>query len=166
MLTERVPLVSAVVDTVRRHPALLAQTALTLDHLSKGRFILGLGSGESENTVPYGFDFARPVSRFEEALRVIRLLWDTDGPVDFDGEFYCCTGPAWTPSPTTTGCRRSGSAPAAPDARHRRPVRRRMVAGRGVDTEHYAEMLGAVRVSAERAGRDPMAITPASSRCA
>lgn len=88
MLTERVPLVSAVVDTVRRHPALLAQTALTLDHLSKGRFILGLGSGESENTVPYGFDFARPVSRFEEALRVIRLLWDTDGPVDFDGEFY------------------------------------------------------------------------------
>lgn len=35
-----------------------------------------------------------------------------------------------------------------------------MVAGRGVDTEHYAEMLGAVRVSAERAGRDPMAITP------
>lgn len=35
VLTERVPLVSAVVDTVRRHPALLAQTALTLDHLSR-----------------------------------------------------------------------------------------------------------------------------------
>src|SRR6202020_2363235 len=88
VLTERVPLVSAVVDTVRRHPSLLAQTALTIDHLAKGRFILGLGSGESENTLPYGFDFARPVSRFEESLNVIRLLWESDGPVDFDGQFY------------------------------------------------------------------------------
>jgi phthiodiolone/phenolphthiodiolone dimycocerosates ketoreductase len=87
-LTENVPLVSAVVDTVRRHPAMLAQTALTIDHVARGRFILGLGSGESENTLPYGFDFARPVARFEEALRVIRLLWDSDGPVDFDGQFY------------------------------------------------------------------------------
>jgi phthiodiolone/phenolphthiodiolone dimycocerosates ketoreductase len=87
-LTKNVPLVSAVVDTVRRHPAMLAQTALTIDHLARGRFILGLGSGESENTVPYGFDFARPVARFDEALRVIRLLWEGDGPVDFDGQFY------------------------------------------------------------------------------
>ena len=88
VLTERVPLVSAVVDTVRRHPVLLAQTALTIDHLAKGRFILGLGSGESENTLPYGFDFSRSVSRFEEALAVIQLLWRSDGPVDFDGQFY------------------------------------------------------------------------------
>src|SRR5208283_1192230 len=83
VLTEKVPLVSAVVDTVRRHPSLLAQTALTIDHLAKGRFILGLGSGESENILPYGFEFSRPVSRFEEALTVIRLLWESDGPVDF-----------------------------------------------------------------------------------
>ena len=68
VLTENVPLVTSVVDTVRRHPALLAQSALTIDHLAKGRFILGLGSGETENTVPYGFDFTKPVSRFEEAL--------------------------------------------------------------------------------------------------
>src|ERR1700759_3761098 len=87
-LTKNVPLVSAVVDTVRRHPAMLAQTALTIDHLAKGRFILGLGSGESENTLPYGFDFSRPVARFDEALTVIRLLWDSAGPVDFDGRFY------------------------------------------------------------------------------
>src|SRR5271166_1087252 len=60
-MTRNVPIATSVVDTVRRHPAMLAQTALTLDHLSKGRFILGLGSGELENTVPYGFDFARPV---------------------------------------------------------------------------------------------------------
>jgi phthiodiolone/phenolphthiodiolone dimycocerosates ketoreductase len=88
VLTDTVPLATSVVDTVRRHPALLAQSALTIDHLSRGRFILGLGSGESENIVPYGFDFARPVGRFEEALQVIRLLWDSDGPVDFNGRFY------------------------------------------------------------------------------
>ena len=81
VLTHNVPLVSAVVDTVRRHPAMLAQTALTIDHLSRGRFILGLGSGETENTVPYGFDFANPVSRFEEAIKVIKLLWERDGTI-------------------------------------------------------------------------------------
>jgi phthiodiolone/phenolphthiodiolone dimycocerosates ketoreductase len=88
VLTQRTPIATTVVDTVRRHPAMLAQTALTLDHLSKGRFILGLGSGELENTVPYGFDFARPVSRLEESIKVIKLLWHSDRPVDFHGEFY------------------------------------------------------------------------------
>ncbi|MDE2301814.1 MAG: LLM class flavin-dependent oxidoreductase [Sphingomonadales bacterium] len=88
VLTRHTPIATTVVDTVRRHPAMLAQTALTLDHLSKGRFILGLGSGELENTVPYGFDFERPVSRLEEAIKVIKLLWHSDGPVDFHGEFY------------------------------------------------------------------------------
>jgi hypothetical protein len=88
VLTTTVPLATSVVDTVRRHPAQLAQGALTVDHLSRGRFILGLGSGETENIVPYGFEFAKPVSRFEEALKVIRLLWDSPGPVDFDGQFY------------------------------------------------------------------------------
>ena len=88
VLTRHTPIATTVVDTVRRHPAMLAQTALTLDHLSKGRFILGLGSGELENTVPYGFDFERPVSRLAEAIKVIKLLWHSDGPVDFQGEFY------------------------------------------------------------------------------
>src|ERR1700684_3604568 len=54
VLTENVPLVSAVVDTVRRHPSMLAQTALTIGHLAQGRFILGLGSGDSANTLPSG----------------------------------------------------------------------------------------------------------------
>ncbi|HEX7819940.1 MAG TPA: LLM class flavin-dependent oxidoreductase [Sphingobium sp.] len=56
------------------HAGMLAQSALTLGHLSSGRFILGLGSGEMENIIAYGFDFAKPVGRFEQALQV-RLLW-------------------------------------------------------------------------------------------
>src|SRR6476659_7720881 len=86
--TTTVPIATCVVDTVPRHPAMLAQSAITIDHIAKGRFILGVGSGEMENCTPYGFDFDKPVSRFEEALKVIRLLWDTDGPVDFEGQFY------------------------------------------------------------------------------
>src|SRR3546814_17414965 len=88
VLTKNVPLATSVVDTVRRHPSLLAQSALTIDHLAKGRFILGLGSGETENTVPYGFDFSKPVGRLEAALKVIRLLWDSEGQVDLDGQFF------------------------------------------------------------------------------
>lgn len=43
--TERVGIATSVIDTVRRHPVMIAQAALTLSHLSGGRFILGLGSG-------------------------------------------------------------------------------------------------------------------------
>ena len=109
-LTKNVPIATSVVDTVRRHPAMLAQTALTLDHLAKGRFILGVGSGETENTVPYGFDFAKPVSRFEEALKVIKLLWESDGPVDFEGSSTISITRAWIRSRSRAGSRKSGSA--------------------------------------------------------
>jgi Luciferase-like monooxygenase len=87
-LTKNTPISTLVVDTVRRHPVMLAQTALTLSHLSKGRFILGLGSGEIENVGPYGFDFRKPVSRMIEAVEVIKLLWHSDSPVNFAGEFF------------------------------------------------------------------------------
>ncbi len=67
--TARTRLATSVVDTVRRHPVMLAQSALTLSHLSDGRFVLGLGAGERENLAPYGFDDRQTVSRFAEAVR-------------------------------------------------------------------------------------------------
>ncbi|WP_319436750.1 LLM class flavin-dependent oxidoreductase [Mycobacterium sp. RTGN5] len=161
VLTTTVSLATSVVDTVRRHPALLAQSALTVDHLSRGRFILGLGSGETENIVPYGFEFAKPVSRFEEALKVIRLLWDSPGPVDFDGQFYRLEGARLDTEPYEGRFPPIWIGASGP--------RMLEIVGRYADgwwpagawtPEHYAEMLGAVRRSAERAGRDPMAITP------
>ncbi|MDY6998042.1 MAG: LLM class flavin-dependent oxidoreductase [Actinomycetota bacterium] len=161
VLTENVPLVTSVVDTVRRHPASLAQSALTIDHLSRGRFILGLGSGESENIEPYGFDFARPVSRFEEALHVIRLLWESDGPVDFDGRFYRLQHARLDTEPYDGRFPPIWIGASGP--------RSLEIAGRYADgwwpagawtPEDYAAKLSRVRSSAERAGRDPMAITP------
>jgi phthiodiolone/phenolphthiodiolone dimycocerosates ketoreductase len=162
VLTKNVPIVTSVVDTVRRHPSLLAQTALTIDHLSGGRFILGLGSGETENTVPYGFDFAKPVGRFEEALRVIRLLWESQGPVDFEGQFYHLHHARLDTEPYNgryPSIWIGGSGPRMLD-----------IAGRYADgwwpagaytPEDYAAKLKTVRDSAERAGRDPQAIVPA-----
>ena len=161
-LTRNVPIATSVVDTIRRHPTMLAQTALTIDHVARGRFILGLGSGETENTVPYGFDFSKPVSRFEEALKVIRLLWESEGPVDFSGQFYSLRHARLDTEPYEGRFPKiwaGGSGPRMLD-----------IIGRYCDgwwpagawtPEEYAQKLQAVRSSAERAGRDPLAITPA-----
>jgi len=74
VVTERVQLGTCVTEPIRRHPAMLANEWLTLDHLTKGRVILGLGSGEAENNEPYGIPFEKTVSRFEEAITIIKLL--------------------------------------------------------------------------------------------
>lgn len=90
--TQRVALGTAVADPLRRHPAQLAQTALTTQHLSGGRLLLGVGCGEAAGTLPYGIGYDRPVSRLEEALEVLRRLWATGEPVDFEGRYYRLSG--------------------------------------------------------------------------
>ena len=85
----RVDLGTSVTESIRRHPMSLAQSFVTLDHISKGRAILGIGNGIRENTEPYGLSYADNVSRFEEALTIIRLLWGSGGaPIDYDGRFW------------------------------------------------------------------------------
>jgi phthiodiolone/phenolphthiodiolone dimycocerosates ketoreductase len=68
-----------VTDTGRRNPAITAQAAATLHLLSRGRAILGIGTGEREANEPYGVDWTRPVARFEEAMATIRALWNSKG---------------------------------------------------------------------------------------
>lgn len=75
-------------ESIRRHPVALVQQFLTLQHITGGRAILGLGGGEGENILPYGLSFEKPISRLEEGLRLIRALWETDEPIDFEGEHY------------------------------------------------------------------------------
>src|SRR5258708_14735401 len=64
-----------VTDAGRRNPAITAQAAATLNLLTRGRAILGIGPGEREGNQPYGVDWSRPVARFEEAIATIRALW-------------------------------------------------------------------------------------------
>ena len=86
--TSKVLLGTSVTETFRRHPADLAQTLITQDNISKGRVILGIGTGEGENVIPYGIKWDKPVSRLEESIKIIKLLWESDKKVDYEGEFW------------------------------------------------------------------------------
>lgn len=85
----RVRIGTGVTEAFRRHPATLAQAFVTVDHMTGGRAILGIGNGERENTEPYGMPFTRRVGRLEETLAIIRALWESRGePVNFDGSIW------------------------------------------------------------------------------
>jgi len=78
------------VPTMRYHPALVAQAFSTLGSLYPGRIILGLGTGEAMNEMPFGFDwppFRERLKRLEEAIEVIRALW-SGGFVSYKGKYY------------------------------------------------------------------------------
>jgi alkanesulfonate monooxygenase SsuD/methylene tetrahydromethanopterin reductase-like flavin-dependent oxidoreductase (luciferase family) len=86
--TERVLLGPLVASAGFHEPAMLAKQAATVDGISGGRLILGLGSGWNEREYrAFGFPFDRRVSRFSEAFTIIRTLL-AEGEIDFAGEFY------------------------------------------------------------------------------
>ena len=86
--TSRVELGPLVACTNFHNPALLAKQAATIDEVSGGRFVLGLGAGwnEAEFTA-FGFPFDHRIDRFEEAFTIIRTLL-REGAIDFDGRWY------------------------------------------------------------------------------
>ena len=77
-----------VTEPIRRHPVLLAQAAMTLSHMTRKSPILGIGSGEAENIIPYGLDFSKPVAQLEEALQIIRLCFESDHTFDYEGTYF------------------------------------------------------------------------------
>jgi probable F420-dependent oxidoreductase len=86
--TQRVELGTLVSCNSFRNPALLAKMAITLDEVSQGRLILGLGAGWNKPEYDaFGWPFDHRVSRFEEALQIIRPLLK-EGRVDFEGKYY------------------------------------------------------------------------------
>ena len=84
----RLELGTLVACTSYRNPVLLAKIADTLDDLSDGRLVLGLGAGDSAGEhQTMGLPTDSPVSRFEEALQIVRGLL-RDGQVDYAGRYY------------------------------------------------------------------------------
>ena len=78
-----------VTDAGRRNPAVTAQAAATLHLLTRGRAILGIGTGEREGNEPYGVDWSKPVARTIEALATIRALGRRPGElVTRDSPFF------------------------------------------------------------------------------
>ena len=87
-VTSRVELGPLVACTNFHNPALLAKQAATIDEISGGRFVLGLGAGWNRTEFDaFGFPFDHRIDRFEEAFTIIRTLL-RDGAIDFDGRFY------------------------------------------------------------------------------
>lgn len=86
--TQQVGLGTLVTCNSFRNPALLAKMAITLDEVSQGRLILGLGAGWNKPEYEaFGWPFDHRVSRFEEALQIIRPCLRR-GRVDFAGKYY------------------------------------------------------------------------------
>jgi alkanesulfonate monooxygenase SsuD/methylene tetrahydromethanopterin reductase-like flavin-dependent oxidoreductase (luciferase family) len=87
-VTERITLAPLVACTAYRNPALTAKIAETVDEISGGRLILGLGAGWAEPEYrSFGFPYDHRFSRFEEAFTIIRTLI-REGEIDFHGTYY------------------------------------------------------------------------------
>lgn len=87
--TESIRLGTGIVQMSARTPAATAMAAMTMDHLSGGRFILGLGaSGPQVVEGWYGQPYPRPLARTREYVEIVREIVRREAPVDFHGEFY------------------------------------------------------------------------------
>ena len=86
--TTTIELGPLVASTSFHAPAMLAKQAATVDAISQGRLIVGLGAGWNRREYDaFGFAYDRRVSRFAEAFTIIRTLL-REGEIDFDGDFY------------------------------------------------------------------------------
>lgn len=98
-LTERLRLGSAVLLTALRNPVHLAKSLATVDQLSGGRLIVGVGLGGNPRVYPaYGLSAARRAARFEEGLTLMKRLW-TEPRVTMKGEFFNVDDASMQPKP-------------------------------------------------------------------
>ncbi|WP_280271747.1 LLM class flavin-dependent oxidoreductase [Nocardia wallacei] len=153
-----------VTDAGRRNPAVTAQAAATLQHLSRGRAILGIGTGIRDNNEPYGVDWRTPVARFEEALATIRALWDSHGRLVSRDSAHFPLRDAVFDIPPYRGTRPEIWVAAG-------GPRMLRAAGRYADVwfpgfaqrpKEYRQRLETVRSAASDAGRDPAAVGAAA----
>lgn len=100
--TRRAEASTLVAGNTYRHPAILANMVATLDNLSGGRVVLGIGSGWQQNEhEAYGIEYGTAVSRLkmlDEACQIFKGLFNNDY-FDFDGEFYQLTNAPLEPKP-------------------------------------------------------------------
>jgi phthiodiolone/phenolphthiodiolone dimycocerosates ketoreductase len=148
----------------RRNPVVTARAAATLNLLTRGRAILGIGTGNGESNDPYGLHWSKPVARFEEGIATIRALWNCGGePVTRDSPFFPLHKAVFDLPPYR------GKWPDIWIASHGPRMLR--ATGRYADgwfpatmtlrPKDYAAELEKVRAAASDAGRDPMSITAA-----
>lgn len=157
-LTERIRLATGVMILPQRHPAYVAKEVATLDVLSEGRAILGIGVGWlKEEFDALGVEFGSRAARTREAVAAIRSLWRGE-PEAFEGEFFRWGAVASNPKPV-----QKGGVPIVigghTDIAAKRAARYcdGFFPGRGNERE-LGRLIGVMRAECERIGRDPAQI--------
>jgi alkanesulfonate monooxygenase SsuD/methylene tetrahydromethanopterin reductase-like flavin-dependent oxidoreductase (luciferase family) len=107
VVTSRLQIGHLVLGNTYRHPALVAKSGATLDHVSNGRFVLGLGAGwhEAEHEM-YGMrlpPIGERVTMLDSAVRLIKALWEKPGGVSLDAPPYELRDAVCDPAPLTVG---------------------------------------------------------------
>ena len=155
-VTERMRLGSAVLLTALRSPVHLAKALSTLDHLSQGRLVVGVGLGGNAAIYPaYGLSAERRAARFAEGIRLIKQLW-TESRTSFAGEFWQLQNASMEPKPL-----QKPHPPIWFGAHHPNALRRTVELGDGfmgagsVSTATFAEEVKLLRDLLRDAGRDP-----------
>jgi len=155
-VTERIRLGSAVLLTGLRSPVHLAKSLATLDHLSHGRLIVGVGLGGNPGVYPaYGISAERRAARFAEGIRLMKRLW-TEPRVTFEGDFWRLQNASMEPKPL-----QKPHPPVWFGAHHPNALRRAAELGDGfmgagsLPTAKFKEEVTLLREFLEKAGRDP-----------
>jgi probable F420-dependent oxidoreductase len=158
-LTRRIRLGVAVVVLPVRAPAHVAHQVATLDHLSGGRAILGVGVGRPVHYAEFAVPPERRVRRFTEGIEILRALW-TQETVDFDGEIYQLHGAHIALKPVQRPHLPIWVGGAHPDAIARAVRLADGWMGSGNQTRAaFATSIRLIREELDRSGRDPATFT-------
>jgi probable F420-dependent oxidoreductase len=153
--TTRITLGTSVLDSLFQGPVILARRLATLDRLSAGRLVVGIGQGWMEQEfVAAGVSMKRRGAGFEEHTRAMQAVWGPD-PVSFDGRFYRIPESDIGPKPVRPGGPTLLVGAGAPTA-----VERAARLGAGLtlvifDWDMVRETIKTFRAAATVAGRDP-----------
>ena len=167
-MTRKLRLGHLVLGNTYRNPGLLAKMATTLDQASQGRFELALGAAwfKREHEA-YGWTFPsmkERQDRFEEACELLRLMFASDGPVDYQGRYY-----QLDQAPLSPGCYQQPHIPIMVGGTGERRTLRTLArygdifnmdgwAGQGMSLEVYRHKIGVLEKHCADAGRDPAEI--------
>lgn len=161
-VTSRIRLGASVVVLAIHSPLMVAHQWATLDHLSNGRAILGVGLGREHHYRQFEVPEAGRVRRFREEVALIRALW-SEPKVDFHGRFYHLDGGTMSPKPVQTPL------PIWLGVGHPDAVRRAgtmadgWMGSGGSSIAEFGRSVPILREALEKAGRDP-ATFPTSKR--
>jgi alkanesulfonate monooxygenase SsuD/methylene tetrahydromethanopterin reductase-like flavin-dependent oxidoreductase (luciferase family) len=159
VVTKRVKVGTSVLVPALRYPSVLAKSTSSLDHVSEGRLILGVGCSDQPSIEKRGIPSDKPVSRMVESIKILKKLW-TEPTVNYDGQFYKLKNyslplkPVQKPHP-----------PIWIAAYGPRMLKIAATLGDGwigmVGFEKYKKQLNEIRRIAKESGRKPEDITPA-----